>query len=50
MSHIHYHIDFTAEDGIEDWRWFSKKEVEANESGIPDDIQFYALKAIEKLS
>jgi len=31
-------------------RWFTKEDLTKNDDGIPNDIQFYALKALEKLS
>ena len=31
-------------------KWFTKKEIVKNDYGIHDDIQFYALRALEKLS
>jgi len=31
-------------------KWFTKKELIENNYGISEDIQFYALKALEKLS
>ena len=31
-------------------RWFTKEEIIKNNYGIDDDIQFYALQALEKLS
>ncbi|PIZ00781.1 hypothetical protein COY62_01115 [bacterium (Candidatus Howlettbacteria) CG_4_10_14_0_8_um_filter_40_9] len=31
-------------------KWFTKEEIEKNDYGIPDDVQFYALKALEYFS
>ncbi len=34
----------------DDCRWFTKQEIIKNDCGIPGDVQFYALKALETLS
>ena len=31
-------------------KWFTKEELEKNDYSIPDDVQFYALKALEYFS
>lgn len=60
ITETHDHITFVyfarphstqvkPEDGITDWRWFTRREVEQNDDRIPADIQWYSLRAIETI-
>ncbi|MEX0673001.1 MAG: NUDIX domain-containing protein [Candidatus Paceibacterota bacterium] len=61
ITDTHDHITFvyfartntdqvTPEEGITEWKWFAKEDLEENGDGVPDDIRYYALKALDVLS
>ena len=37
------------EDRSDEWKWFSREDLEKNEEGLSESIKFYALKALEEL-
>jgi len=41
--------ELVPEDGVERWHWFTREELEQNSDDVPEDIRWYALKAIETL-
>ncbi|MEX0930192.1 MAG: NUDIX domain-containing protein [Candidatus Paceibacterota bacterium] len=42
--------DLKPEETITEWKWFGREEIEQNHVGIPENVQFYALKALDMLS
>jgi len=43
-------LNLSKTEVTDECRWFTKEELIKNDCGLSDDIQFYALKALEKLS